>query len=282
MRARRLKKMREEERRKEGSNDDSGDVINPDRGGQRSPVRGRLSRAMSTASSNRDNDMDYESDDEEHGSDEKPVDDYAESVELLTTMEPEHYYPLNLLPTTRAEESRTQPALTIPEGTNIPLPFLTKKVLSKPMTESDLMQGNSTMVGGSSASGEVERLVSQNDGRLRGSTEEVDDQTMAMLHAGDSRNSGLYVRESPVWALKLLGTNEGVIEELRDSVDPNMHLARVTQRLLRDLQGSLNDLQVRETWKNMNADGFPTGKESSRHVRGMGAEQTIEAGGYDE
>ena len=168
------------------------------------------------------------------------------------TMEPQHYYPLGLLPNTRAEENRTQPALIIPEGTQLPIPFLTKKVMSKPLTESDLMRGNaamfSTSAGGSS---ESDRLISKNDGKLRGSTEELDYQTTAMLHAGDNRNSGLYVRESPVWAEKLLSTNESAGDSLRDSVDPNMHLARVTQRTLRDLQGSLCDLQVREQWQNM-------------------------------
>ena len=104
---------------------------------------------------------------------------------------------------------------------------------------------------------------------------------MAMMHAGDSRISGLYVRESPVWASKLLSTNEGVSESLRDSVDHNMHLARVTQRTLRDLQTDLTDLEVRRTWGNImkgEESGNATGG-GRRGTRRGGQEDNVEEEG---
>jgi hypothetical protein len=214
-------------------------------------MRGRLTRTQSTASSNRGDDGDSdEDDDDDSKKDENPIDEFKEMGELLTTSVPEHVYPLKILPTRPATERMTQPLLVLPEGPNVTVPFVgTKSAVSNPITEVDLMKGNSTML--NSATGESERLITQNDGKLRGSGEDLDDQTMAMMHAGDSRISGLYVRESPVWASKLLATNESVSESLRDSVDHNMYLARVTQRTLRDLQANLTDLEVRRTWSNI-------------------------------
>lgn len=277
LRARRLKQMRDEERRKE-SNDQPSEV-NPDRGGQRSPMRGRLQRNQSTASSRDDEESDEEEGDDGEDKDNKPIDEVKYADELLTTSQPEHVFPLKLLPTRRSVETLTQPLLVLPEGgPSVHVPFVSRKGVSNPLTEVDLMQGNSTML--NNASGESERLITQNDGKLRGSGEDLDDQTMAMMHAGDSRVSGLYVRESPVWASKLLGSTESVTESLRDSVDHNMYLARVTQRTLRDLESNLSDLEVRRSWQSQlknDAETSAAGAAGGRRGRGRGRQQQEDA-----
>lgn len=243
-------------------------------------MRGRLARNQSTASSGDGTNEDSEDDDDDSKKDENPVDEYKEIGELVTTSVPEHVYPLKILPTRPAVERMTQPLLVLPEGPKVSVPFVgSKSLVSNSITEVDLMQGNSTML--NNATGESERLITQNDGKLRGSGEDLDDQTMAMMHAGDSRISGLYVRESPVWASKLLSTNEGVSESLRDSVDHNMHLARVTQRTLRDLQTDLTDLEVRRTWGNI-MKGEESGNAAGGGRRGTrrgGQEDTVEEEG---
>jgi hypothetical protein len=277
LRARRLKQMRDEERAKESGG--KGSEINPDRGGQRSPVRGRLSRSQSINQDGSDEDEDSEDDSGDEVA-KKPVDEYVERSVLTESAEPQHMYPLSILPTTRAQESMTQPVLVIPEGTSVRVPFSGKPVF-KAMTEVQMMKGNSSMLNNTTGSGESERLINQNDGKLRGSGEDLDDQTMAMMHAGDSRNSGLYVRESPVWATKLLGTNEPVSESLRDSVDHNMYLARATQRVMRDLQTSLTEMQTRKQWNN-EKNGVDAAREGRKgQGRGRGDDEGDENIGQD-
>ena len=60
---------------------------------------------------------------------------------------PEHVYPLKILPTRPAVERMTQPLLVLPEGPKVSVPFVgSKSLVSNPITEVDLMQGNSTML----------------------------------------------------------------------------------------------------------------------------------------
>ena len=78
--------MRDEERRKESN--DLPSEVNPDRGGQRSPVRGRLQRKQSTASSRDDEKSDEEEGDDGDDEGDKPIDEVYYDDELLTTSQP--------------------------------------------------------------------------------------------------------------------------------------------------------------------------------------------------
>ena len=58
-----------------------------------------------------------------------------------------------------------------------------------------------------SGSSESDRLISKNDGKLRGSTEELDYQTTAMLHA-EIIEIVVCTCASLRWVRKVIGTNE--------------------------------------------------------------------------
>ena len=187
-------------------------------------------------------------------------------VDILTVSHPYHVYPTTLLPRSRSTENALQPLLYT--AASVPayhlLPPSTCCGGEQPKqrrNELDLITGDIEMgVNDRSAAGlvnaEMERLLSR-----RKDAGQSNDKTSNGIRSGPSdrsslnqnvhRQDGLYVDQLPIFADILMSAEDVDSLPIASLVESNVGLARVTQRTLRELQGSLDNERLRRLWATL-------------------------------
>ena len=198
---------------------------------------------------------------------EEPLEVQEQLNELIAISHPYHVYPSTILPRSRAAENAIQPLLY----TAISHPVLPTIHCGAPSAfcnggqeykrrrdELDLITGDIEMgVNDRSASGavnnEIHRLLDANKHDQDDTGVQKPKSNGIALGSQHSiyRQDGLYVNQLPIFADILMSAEDVDSLPIAKMVESNVGLARVTQRTLRELQGSLDNERMRRLWSTM-------------------------------
>ena len=242
--------------------------------------------------------MDKDSDDDSiQGDDQQNDDDNSVSnepeevsiVDIVTVSHPYHVYPTTMLPRSRSVENALQPLLYTAASMSAcyllpPSTCCGGEQPKQRRDELDLITGDIEMgVNDRSAAGlvnaEMERLLN----RRKDAAQSVD-RTSNSFRPGQSdgsslnqnvhRQDGLYVDQLPIFADILMGAEDVDSLPIALMVESNVGLARVTQRTLRELQGSLDNERLRRLWDTLlsSKNKTPSSGNTKNHSKENGFE----------
>ena len=203
---------------------------------------------------------------------EEQEDVQEQCVELTAISHPYYLYPTTIFPRSRAVENAIQPLLY----TAMSHPAFPTIDCCAPSTccgdqqeprrrrdELELITGDVEMgIGDRSASGavnnEIHRLLNTNN-QYHGDAGTHKTKSDSSIHMnpilGRQHNThgqdGLYTNQLPIFADILMSAEDVDSLSISKMVGCNVGLARVTQRTLRELQGSLDDERMRRLWGTM-------------------------------
>jgi len=233
--SRRLTARSRRQSEREGFRSADDDDTGSQKGGPRSPMRDRTARSKKLADAGIDEDEDGEGDDVEEQAEAELEDD----LDLLRIDQPQHVQPLTFLYNSRSRENAMQPLVVAP----VPQPSLASftSAYKHRRSEMDILNGDTdkvTLLGADNSSGDSAAHFAPNG---------------ELLGAKTRRDDGLFVGQSPVLAALLLKgeplASPAVAEGV--TINPQLNLARVTQRTLRDLQRAVESQRVRQEWARL-------------------------------
>ena len=203
---------------------------------------------------------------------EEPEDMHEQHVDLTAISHPYHLYPTTIFPRSRAVENAIQPLLY----TAMSHPAFPTISCCAPSTccddqqefrrrkdELELISGDIEMgTGDRSTSGalnnEIHRLQNaKNQDHRDAETHKTKSDGSAHMNPilgrqhNARRQDGVYINQLPIFADILMSAEDVDSLPISKMVESNIGLARVTQRTLRELQGSLDDERMRRLWCTM-------------------------------
>ena len=187
------------------------------------------------------------------------------TVDILTVSHPYHVYPTTMLPRSRSTENALQPLLYTAASMHscYLLPPSTCCGGEQPKQrrdELDLITGDVEMgVNDRSAAGlvnaEMERLLNRRKDAIQSDRTNngirFQQSEGSPLNQKVHRQDGLYVDQLPIFADILMNAEDVDSLPIASLVESNVGLARVTQRTLRELQGSLDNERLRRLWATL-------------------------------
>jgi hypothetical protein len=216
-----------------------------------------MRQAQSDAAKRRKQLLESADEDDEENSDEGGNNlDYEQDQEdssLLRIDNPAHLMPLSFLPKPRNVENATQPLVVMP----IPHPAIPNILEPRALlqrSEMDVVNGNTdtvTLLGEDFSSGTTTMQFAPSG---------------ELLGARTRREDGMFVGESPVLASLLLSGEQAASQATVAGVtiSPQLALARVTQRTLRDLQRATESERVRQAWADLSSAGSSSAPRTPR------------------
>ena len=233
--SRRLTARSRRQTEREGFRSVDDDDTGSQKGGPRSPMRDRSARSKKLADAGIDEDEDEDGGDVE----EQAEAEFEDDLDLLRIDQPQHVLPLTFLYNSRSRENAMQPLVVAP----VPQPSLASftTAYKHRRSEMDILNGDTdkvTLLGADNSSGDSAAHFAPNG---------------ELLGAKTRRDDGLFVGQSPVLAALLLKgeplASPAVAEGV--TINPQLNLARVTQRTLRDLQRAVESQRVRQEWARL-------------------------------
>ena len=257
----------------EDENEDGGG-----RGGPRSPARRRKNKSNSdnVGASSRDEVSGKESgagdDSDSNSGNETPAGktaDDEDEVELCAVIQAQAWFPLQVLPQSRADAVAMHPLLALP----VPQPqLLDPRMLRAPSLpeESHVLFGHQR---GKIAGGDSEPLLSAD-----GMVPEEDGREALPADAARAQADGLFVHDGPSLATVLLHTAESVpdaiIKATKAKIDPALRLARVTQRIVREMTMEEERAHVRKQYLQMKQSSVEPAASDRSSARSNNKENT--------
>ena len=280
-RRKRLQNLRQQDRGSQSGRDSDSESLvasttRPSRRSLGGRIRSERGAAENSVLSEENEDEDAEDEADAKGKKQEPQQVEEEYEDLVTMNEPQHMFPFNawIAPHSRDVENGLQPLLYMNPGhPKFNLPIMN---CARPMTECfsasnpliqfhkhelDIITGNAEIFDYSqgqqgAGGGLFDQPLGEQDALLgteprdKWPTKGTIEPLMTTFH---QRQDGIYANTLPVMATPLMRAEvlDGRYLPMADLVQKDICLSRATQRILRDVKGSLDQDRYRAMWREM-------------------------------